>query len=278
MTTTIVPTIENTDNGLVVSSVTIANGTDNQHKSIVRLVRDNLSDFEEFGRVGFENAPFETAGGIQTRAIAKLNEPQSTLLMTYLRNNDKVKAFKKALVKAFYEMAEQLKSQAFNPASLSRTDILRMALESETRAIAAEAKIEQDAGKVAYVDTHVKPENVQPFNTVAKNLGINVSDLRRALIYRHWIYVDGYRISKDGVRANRYSAYQNKNYPKYFKHCVTHEVARLNGTPWHTLKITPEGVAAVTRLNERLTAEYGSLREALPELEAKYNKRKGIAA
>ena len=45
-----------------------------------------------------------------------------------------------------------------------------------------------------------------------------------------------------------------------------------------TLKVTPEGVAAITRFVEKFTKEYGSLRDALPDLEAKYNQRKGIAA
>lgn len=112
MTTTILPMIENSSNGLLVSSEAIAQGTGNQHKSILQMVRMNLADFEQFGRVAFENAPFETAGGNQLRAIAKLNEPQSTLLMTYLRNNEKVKEFKLALVKAFYQMKGLLESPA----------------------------------------------------------------------------------------------------------------------------------------------------------------------
>lgn len=114
MNNPIVPTIERNGTDLVVSSEQIALGTDNQHKSIIRLVRDNLADLEEFGRVRFENAPFETPGGTQRRELAKLNEQQSTLLMTYLRNNDKVRAFKKALVKGFYELARTV-NQPLSP-------------------------------------------------------------------------------------------------------------------------------------------------------------------
>ncbi|GAA4667244.1 hypothetical protein GCM10023262_15760 [Bartonella pachyuromydis] len=39
---------------------------------------------------------FGTKGGKQKRVIAILNEPQATLLMTYMRNNDMVRAFKKS--------------------------------------------------------------------------------------------------------------------------------------------------------------------------------------
>lgn len=60
------------------TSLMIAEGTENQHASVLRLVRENLEDFEkfgregfeEFGRVGFEIQTFETAGGPQNRTIA----------------------------------------------------------------------------------------------------------------------------------------------------------------------------------------------------------------
>ena len=93
----------------VVSSTAIAEGVGREHKSVIQLVRQNLSDFEEFGGVAFEMRPFETAGGTQNREIALLNEQQATLLMTYMRNNEVVRAFKKRLVRAFYEMAKRVR-------------------------------------------------------------------------------------------------------------------------------------------------------------------------
>ncbi|WP_254493118.1 Rha family transcriptional regulator [Bartonella sp. B1099] len=99
------------NNGIAVTtSLAIATGVGNSHATVIRLVRKNIKDFEEFGRVGFEIVPFKTKGGWQKREVAILNESQATLLMTYMRNNDTVRAFKKALVKAFYE----LKSQSTN--------------------------------------------------------------------------------------------------------------------------------------------------------------------
>lgn len=86
------------------TSLAISEGVAGEHKHVIRLIRDNISDFKEFGGVSFQNAPFETNGGIQNREVALLNEQQATLLMTYMRNSSVVKQFKKALVKAFYEM------------------------------------------------------------------------------------------------------------------------------------------------------------------------------
>ncbi|WP_375647714.1 Rha family transcriptional regulator [Bartonella sp. CR84HXZ] len=97
----------NNDGIAVTTSLKIADGVGNSHATVIKLVRQNIEDFEEFGRVGFEISPFGTKGGRQKRVIAILNEPQATLLMTYMRNNDTVRAFKKALVKAFYDLKKQ---------------------------------------------------------------------------------------------------------------------------------------------------------------------------
>jgi len=91
-------------NELVVSTFDIAEQTNNDHASVVKLVRNYQADFESFGRVGFEIAPFETAGGTQKREVALLNENQSALLLTYMRNSDIVRSFKVRLIKEFSEL------------------------------------------------------------------------------------------------------------------------------------------------------------------------------
>lgn len=45
----------------VVSSAAVADGTENQHKNVMELIRTYQSDLEEFGGVAFETQPFETA-------------------------------------------------------------------------------------------------------------------------------------------------------------------------------------------------------------------------
>ncbi|WP_068635026.1 Rha family transcriptional regulator [Thauera butanivorans] len=91
---------------LVTTSLAIAEGTEVEHKNVLGLVRKYADDLDEFGRVAFETRPFETAGGMQRQEIAFLNEPQSTLLLTYMRNSDIVRGFKKALVRAFFELRD----------------------------------------------------------------------------------------------------------------------------------------------------------------------------
>jgi phage regulator Rha-like protein len=81
------------------------------HKSIIQLVRKYESDLNEFGRVEFQMLPFATKGGIQSKEIALLNEQQTTLLITYMRNSDIVRAFKKTIVRHFYVMRNELQKQ-----------------------------------------------------------------------------------------------------------------------------------------------------------------------
>ncbi len=92
------------NNQLVTTTLAISEGTDNDHASVIKLVRTYKEDLKEFGLVRFEIQPFETAGGTQQREIATLNEQQATLILTYMRNTEIIRTFKKRLVKEFWEM------------------------------------------------------------------------------------------------------------------------------------------------------------------------------
>lgn len=120
------------DGELTTTSVVIAQGTEVEHPSVIRLIRNYVADLEEFGRVGFEIAPFATSGGLQRREIAVLNEAQATLLMTYMRNTDVVRAFKKRLVRAFLEMRKLV--QESRVALPDRRELALMVIEAEDRA------------------------------------------------------------------------------------------------------------------------------------------------
>src|SRR5690625_4888414 len=98
--------------GLFTTSEIIADRTKVSHQSVLKLVDGYRSDIEEFGKVGFEiRAGYNNS---QVR-IAQLNEQQSTLLLSYMRNNEVVRKFKKDLVKGFYEMAQHIKELEQQP-------------------------------------------------------------------------------------------------------------------------------------------------------------------
>lgn len=96
---------------LVTNSAAIAEGVKKDHKPVIQLIRKYKADLEEFGRVEFEMRPFQTDGGMQKQEVALLNEQQTTLLITYMRNSDIVRAFKKRLVSEFFRMRGALASK-----------------------------------------------------------------------------------------------------------------------------------------------------------------------
>ena len=96
--------IEIVNNKPVVSTLVIAENIDKPNKTIVQLINNNIEDFLEFQDQEISNFEVQEIGVNGKAGYARyynLNEQQSTLLITYLRNNDKVKEFKKNLVKAF---------------------------------------------------------------------------------------------------------------------------------------------------------------------------------
>lgn len=84
-------------------SMVIANGTNNQHESVQRRIRDYNKELSVFGEVGFEIRPMESG---QEMKIYLLNEQQATFLITLLKNTEKVVKFKLELVRQFYAMRQ----------------------------------------------------------------------------------------------------------------------------------------------------------------------------
>lgn len=88
------------------TSEIIAECAEVQHHTITHLIRENKADFEELGILGFKIHKLDTRG--QPKKSYILNEQQATLLITYLKNTETVRQFKLNLVKAFFEMREEL--------------------------------------------------------------------------------------------------------------------------------------------------------------------------
>lgn len=96
------------------TSEIIAEHAQVQHHAVQQLISVYENDFKEFGVIAFEmrKPPAGSKGG-RPETIYHLNEQQATLLMTYLRNNDVVRAFKKELVRQFYAMREIIWKQQY---------------------------------------------------------------------------------------------------------------------------------------------------------------------
>lgn len=83
----------------------VAECTALQHHTITKTIRKHYQRFERLGKVGFKIQALESG---QHSKDYLLNEQQATLLVTFLKNTDQVATFKENLVKAFFEMRDEL--------------------------------------------------------------------------------------------------------------------------------------------------------------------------
>lgn len=79
-----------------------------QRRTVTKLIQQHKDDLETFGILRFEIAKLPDASRGRPEKLYHLNEQQATLLITYLRNTEPVKAFKKALVHEFYAMRAEI--------------------------------------------------------------------------------------------------------------------------------------------------------------------------
>lgn len=86
------------------TSLIVSEGIKTVHHSVITLIRNHKNNLEEFGTLEFrvqksKGRPLE---------YCLLNEPQTTFLITCMRNTETVIEFKKKLVKEFYKMKKVL--------------------------------------------------------------------------------------------------------------------------------------------------------------------------
>ena len=112
-------------NDVFTNSWVIAEGTGNSHRAIKSIVDKYSDDFKEFGKLSYHSKWFENekqkkifsdnSKGVSRektkREVILLNEPQATLLITYLRNTEQVRRFKKNLVFEFYRMRDFIREK-----------------------------------------------------------------------------------------------------------------------------------------------------------------------
>ncbi|HDP9916995.1 TPA: Rha family transcriptional regulator [Escherichia coli] len=194
---------------LVTNTSAIAEGVGRDHDTIIKLVDRNKSDLEEFGEVGFEiRAGYNNA---KVR-VAVLNEQQTTLLITYMRNNEVVRAFKKRLVAEFFTMRSALakKKMDRNSARLEykpMTDAIKHEREAQGKQIAphhfsneadlinrltlgmtsAKFRVHHEIGKKEPIRDYLTPEQIhcitelQRANTVFISMGWDFEQRKEVL-------------------------------------------------------------------------------------------------
>lgn len=107
-----------------------------QRQTVEHLIRKHKNDLEEFGSLGFEIRACPHRTGSSVQKLYYLNEQQATLLITYLKNTEPVRRFKKTLVREFFnarqELARRDAQRAIKlPVRRSLTDAIRDSGENE---------------------------------------------------------------------------------------------------------------------------------------------------
>lgn len=92
------------DDDAFTDTLIIAESTDNKHHAIMQMVRKHQERLEKFGKIRFRHLKCENSKGGRPIEYCYLNEPQATLLISFLKNTDIVADFKVELVRQFYEM------------------------------------------------------------------------------------------------------------------------------------------------------------------------------
>lgn len=183
------------DGEFVVTSETVAEGSGVEHRAVLQLIGNNIADFEEFGTVAFQMRPLP--GGGNPVRVALLNEQQATLLMTFQRNTEQVRAFKKALVKAFFEMARNL--QPALPQTYA--EALRELADKAEQNAALEAKVAEDAPKVLFADSVSTSSTailVREMAVILRGNGVMTGEKRLYETLRE----DGFLIRREGTDYN----------------------------------------------------------------------------
>lgn len=93
-----------------------------KHHSVTRIIRNYEKDFEEFGKVGFEIQALESG---QSEKVYLLNEQHFVLIVTYFKNTELVREYKKKFVKSFFFMKNELqaRSQTRNISKVKRKSL-----------------------------------------------------------------------------------------------------------------------------------------------------------
>jgi phage regulator Rha-like protein len=86
----------------------IAQYSENSEESIQRLIRTHKESLEKFGKVEFTIEKIvNSKNKVNSKKLYYLNEQQSYLFMTFLKNTPIVVSFKEQLIKEFFELRAQ---------------------------------------------------------------------------------------------------------------------------------------------------------------------------
>ena len=169
----------------------IAELTGKEHKHVLRDAK-NLFSALKIDSVGYAQNWTHPQNGLTYVEYALCKELTLTLVSGYDH------ATRYEIIKRWQELENA------EPKELSRLEILTMAIESEQKVIALEAKIEEDSSKVSFVEDYVEHGNSKCFRDVAAMIGVKQGYFTKVLMNKSIVYKKG----------GEYKAYSE--FAKYF--------------------------------------------------------------
>jgi len=173
------PIVELAGSELCTTSLAVAEGTGNEHRAVLQLIRNRIDKFQHFGTVAFQ---MRKSGG-RTTQVALLNEHQATLLIMFMRNNEVVTEFKVKLVAAFFQMARCLKRQPIDLRDPSQ--VLALLVDHAKAELQLQREVTAAAPAIEFHAAVSASTNLQPISSVAKALNIGEIRLFRWLREQH---------------------------------------------------------------------------------------------
>ena len=219
---------------LTMSSREIAKLTSKEHKNVLRVIRELITD--EILDAQIEPLKFEYRG--QQFDYYELNKRDSLVVVARLSPE-----FTARIIDRWQELEEQVKQPAFDPmVALNDPDFLRGTLLTYTeKVIALEHQVEEMKPDVEALARLSKANGSICITDAAKDLQVKPKDLFNLMSSNKWIY--------RRLGGKNYVAYQDKIQRQLLEHKIT-MITTSDGTERvsEQVRITPKGIATISRM------------------------------
>jgi len=192
------------------TSDVIAEFANVKHHAVQQMISKHEVSLKSFGRVAFEMRARPHRTGASVEKIYHLNEPQATLLITFLKNTEQVVRFKTELVRQFYLMRAELQKRQIakidrKPIRRELTDTIQndpdhgkwdfklytdLAYKTVTGKNAAQIRKERGAGKRDTASDYMTAEELTAITRLEyqiatlKELGMDYQQIKMLLLNR----------------------------------------------------------------------------------------------
>lgn len=182
------------------NSLIIADGTNNEHESIVRILMNYQDKIKSLGKLYFTDLKSGKRG--RPIKVYFLNEIQSTFLITLLKNTDEVVLFKLELVKQFYAMRQILleKQTPLWQNTREESKINRIAETNEIKQLVEYAKLNGSKNADKYYITFSKLANKAVGLDSNQRNTATASQLNNLILIEHIIN----NVIKEGLSQKSY--------------------------------------------------------------------------